>query len=69
MLENIQKDIHERVPSARVNVEPQKVQNNHKELQEVKSSNYKEVGMLEGHQDGVRDLCFLDKNKLMVSVS
>ena len=35
----------------------------------MRSSSYKEIASLEGHQDGVRDLLFLDENKLLISVS
>lgn len=36
---------------------------------EKEQSNYKEVAHLEEHQDGVRDLCFLNQQQYLASVS
>ena len=59
------------MPGSQLNLDPQKSNTFRQKnsLPEAKSSPYKEVQSLEGHQDGVRDLHFLDKNRLLISAS
>lgn len=72
LLENIEKDINEKIADSGVRMESQKMNSFRKKDQEahdIKPTPYKEIKEVEGHQDGVRDILFLDKNKLMVSGS